>query len=519
MTAPRTGGSSVNAALLITGSTYITYALGLIVGAVIARRLGPADYGRYAFLVWFTGLLVVVTNHGFTTSGIRFVSEALGQGSQTAAAQVHGYLLKMQRFSALVVVGLFLLAMVWVKPDEWAMSPWFFIGAAVLGTLARAAYVFDISIAKGYGIFSVEAYSTLAVGFLNGAAAVVLALLDASLLSFVALFAAAGMSMCVMAKAQLRRARVRADFTRLDPTKMLEVRRHLMWTSLLVLVAVLGGRSIETFTLSVYLSPAHLGFFTLAGGLARGSIDLLTVGLSTVLMPAMGRAFGAGGKPRVHVIFNDSLRYFACIGLMLAGIGVFWSSSLVSIMYGKQYVSVIPILATFQIIGGLTLGEAACGSLLATTGNQSTWAKVSCLSLIVSAILAPLLIKQYGVTGAVVSVATARVLTFGVLLGVVIRGQAVALPGKALRRLCAAAALAALVAAPAALFLPALPGHIMAGFIYLSVFAALSVIFRAWLPADADLLLAVSKRFPRALKAFAPALRRWRSRLGSEADP
>ena len=82
--------------LLTTGSTYVTYAAGLVTSMLIARGLGPADYGRYAYLVWLSGLLVLVMNHGLTTSAIRFVSESLGRKSLVDAQDVHRRLQRWQ---------------------------------------------------------------------------------------------------------------------------------------------------------------------------------------------------------------------------------------------------------------------------------------------------------------------------------------------------------------------------------------------------------------------------------------
>ena len=52
--------AAAKAAALMTGSTYISYGLGIIVSALIARDLGPADFGRYAYVVWMSGVLVVI---------------------------------------------------------------------------------------------------------------------------------------------------------------------------------------------------------------------------------------------------------------------------------------------------------------------------------------------------------------------------------------------------------------------------------------------------------------------------
>ena len=47
----------VNAALMMTGSTYITYFTGLVTTTLIARSLPSESYGQYAYFVWMVGVL------------------------------------------------------------------------------------------------------------------------------------------------------------------------------------------------------------------------------------------------------------------------------------------------------------------------------------------------------------------------------------------------------------------------------------------------------------------------------
>ena len=55
---------------------YIEAAVGLLAGVLIARTLGPTDYGHYAFAIWLCGVLIMAGNHGLPTSSIKFIAEA-----------------------------------------------------------------------------------------------------------------------------------------------------------------------------------------------------------------------------------------------------------------------------------------------------------------------------------------------------------------------------------------------------------------------------------------------------------
>jgi O-antigen/teichoic acid export membrane protein len=81
--------AAAKAAALMTGSTYISYGLGIVVSALIARALGPTDYGRYAYVVWMSGVLVVIADAAFNTTAIRFISECTGRDEPALARAVH----------------------------------------------------------------------------------------------------------------------------------------------------------------------------------------------------------------------------------------------------------------------------------------------------------------------------------------------------------------------------------------------------------------------------------------------
>jgi O-antigen/teichoic acid export membrane protein len=505
-------GAALRAAFLITGSTYITYALSLLVGAVVARALGPEQYGEYAYVVWLSGWLVLVVNNGLNTSGIRFVAEKLGSGSPATASDIHGWLLNRQRASLALVTLAFIGICWWYQPHEWQGALLLFVTVGVISVASRATYLFDISIAKGHGAFHVEAYSTFAVSVANVVGVLVLAASGASLTAYLALFTAASVGLWLYSEMMLRRERIRPTHGALDPSLSRQINRHLLWTILLVGSGVLGSKSIETFLLNQYFGPTEVGFFTIAVALTRGSTDLLVVGFSTILMPTMGRAFGAGGLKRVQVIFCESLPFFLFFGLLLAGAGELWSRAAITLLYGQQYSPVIPVLQVMVVVGGLTLSEAAFGSLLATTGQQSSWAKNSVVSLVLSAIFAFSFIPRFGLDGAIASYALAKLISFGVLAVSVVRAQAIALPLRAMSRITLAAMIAAGVSLPISLVAAGVVSDILAGILYVVVLAGATVWLKTWNRTQVEMMLALSNRLPSSLKWIRPFLETWRDR-------
>ncbi|MEN1939573.1 oligosaccharide flippase family protein [Luteimonas sp. MJ174] len=492
------GVSAFRGAMMVTGSTYVTYALGMLTSIVIARTLGPDDFGRYAYVVWLAGLLVMLANNGITTTAIRFVSESLGRGSGETAGHVHGWLLKRQLASAALVTIAFLVFLPQFKPTGWDREG---LGLFAVATLAagmcKAWFIFDVSIAKGYGHYGIEAGATVTMSLLNIGAVLLLLWTGAGLDAYVVLFALVGAGHAVAGWTLRRRAGLLPARGLLDAALQPRVRNHLWWTVLLVLAWALGNKSIETWLLNRTAGAAAVGYFAIAAALTRGGIDMLSSGLGTVLMPMMSHAFGAGGSERAGVIVAGAVRYYAALGLLLAGAGALAAPTLVVLLYGDAYGAVVLPLQVMVVVGGLTMAEGAFGALMSTTDNQKLRVGFVVLSLLVTASLAIYLVPRHGLAGAVLAHAVSRVLVFAVTWVGITRLLDLRMPWRELLRLVAAAATALLPALVLLRVLPELWGGLVAAVAYVLAYAAASVGYRAWRREDARILVGLGQRYPR----------------------
>ena len=511
---PRFGSlATLKAALLMTGSTYVTYAIGLLVSALIARHMGPEDFGRYAYIVWLVGVLVIVCNNGLTTTGIRFVAEALGGGSNQLAATIHGWLFRRQWLSIAAVILCFLALFPLLKPAGWVETVWLFNLVVVVSLAAKSLYLFQISIAKGHGRFSVEAYSTILVSVANAALVLMLYLLDASLPAYLALFTATSLGYYAVAALMLRRGSPAPLHSRIDGELLSRVNTHLLWTVVLTLVGAFGGASAEIYLLNRWVGAAEVGFFVIAVSLTRGGIDMVSSGLTSVLMPVMGHAFGAGGRSRVDTILSDALRYFQFLGLLAAGTGAFWAEAIVLLVYGPEYTSVTSIVRWMLVAAGFALGGGAIGALLSTTDNQRLRAVFASIALLVSVLAAVALIPAYGLAGAVVAHVAVRLVLYVIGLILIVRLMAIRLPLRELCRLILASSLAAAAAWMCTLVLQGLWVGVAAGFAYAALFLACTRYMGVWKEKDIHQVVVLTGQYPRLLGWTRAYLDRWMQQL------
>jgi O-antigen/teichoic acid export membrane protein len=504
--------ATAKAALLMTGSTYVSFFFGLIVSAVIARAIGPQDFGRYAYIVWISGVLVQIGNNGLNTTGIRFVSESLGRDSKRTARAVHGWLLRLQYLCLIGTTVGFLVTLPLTIPADWRAQVVLFAGVVLVSVVAKTFFLFDVSIAKGYGQYTVEAFSNMSVSAVNMLCVLLLWALHAPLSAYLMLFATASVAYAVIVWRMLRTRRIKPSGRGLDDTLAPRLKNHLLWTVLLTVAAAFGNKSSETYLLSTYVGPAEVGFFTIAAGLTRGGVELLSAGLNTVLMPLMGHGFGAGGKERVNAILADAVRFFGFAGLLLAGVGFMWADVLVTLMYGAQYQPATFVFQVMAVVAGITLSQGAFGALLSTTDNQRIRAFVAVLSVGLSVLAAVLLVPPYGLKGAVAAHAASSAVIF-VLIGVgIVKVFSVSLPWREIGRLFAAAAAAAAAAAGCLWFGGGLLLEFVGGLLYAAVFIAASFVFKAWRADDVAQLMPLADRYPRLLGRAVPALANWMRR-------
>jgi len=277
----------------------------------------------------------------------------------------------------------------------------------------------------------------------------------------------------------------------------------------LTLVGAFGGTSVAIYLLNLLGNSAEVGFFVIAAALARGAIDLVASGLTSVLMPVMGHAFGAGGKERVGVILCDSLRYLQFLGLLAAGVGCYWAEAVIILLYGEAYSPSVPLLRWMLLGAGVALGESAIGALLSTTDNQRLRATVATSYLVVSIVASGVLIPLYGLTGAVIACTGVRLLLYAIGLVVVVRVLDVRLPWRSLGKTLLAALVAAVAASPALSAWPGPLGGIVAGMAYGLLILLASRYLGVWQEKDIRMVVSLGSQYPRLLGWTRTYLDRW----------
>jgi O-antigen/teichoic acid export membrane protein len=453
---------------IVSVASYIEYALGLFVSVWIARALGPADFGRYAFTVWLCGWLIVCSNHALTTSSTKFIAEADGTGAADVASHIAWRLNRIQHLSTAIVLGVFLLALLIIRPKEWHESLLPAASLVLIATASKANYAMRVAIAKGQERFETEAIATVVVGAIGVALVIVATVAKAGLLAFISIFTVSCLLLNLINRWAYRH--YCQPFARGPIPAELQARlnRHLRLTAVLILVMSFKLGTIEVFLLNTFATSTAVGYFAIAGTLTRGAVQLFSVGLTSTLLPYMAKSYGERGHEHAVHFLGEATRFYWAVGLAIAGLGLITTPDIVTLMYGHRYVEAIPAIEAMLVLAGMLLIGNSIAAYQTVVDRQDDRIRITVISLGINAVAGVLLVPSLGLLGAVISYAATRLSELALSVYYLRRVTTGGLPLAAMTRLFVAGAVATVPA---------------------------SVLVRYWGEDDYRLLAAIANRF------------------------
>lgn len=479
---------------IVSVSTYIEYAIGFVVSIWIARALGPADFGRYAFTIWLCGWLMVCSNHALTTSSTKFIAEAEGAGSPDIASYISGNLSRFQHVSSFIVALLFVLGTLIFQPPEWQQLLLPVTALMIVAVVAKANYSMLVAIEKGQSHFEPEAIATVLAGLITVLLVIAAAWLHAGLLTFIAIFAVSSLLLNLINRLAFRRYCTPFNAGPIPQDIRRRLHRHLWLTAILVLLGLLRGNTVEMFLLNKFSSSAAVGFFAIAVLLTRGAVQLFSVGLTSTLLPYMAKSFGQRGQDHAARFLAEATRFYWAAGLAIAGLGLVTTPDIVTLMYGDRYVSAIPVIQAILVTAGLLLFGNGIGAFQTVVDRQSDRIRITLGALIANAAIGIALIPHYGLPGAVISYAGGGMTQLGLSVLYLRRASTGALPFTAMLRLFAVAVVATALAWLVTELLPSLYAFIAGSVIFVVVYVPASVLSGYWSREDMQLMSTVGNK-------------------------
>lgn len=464
---------------------YTEYGLGMLTSIIIARHLGPEGFGAYAAVIWLVGMGVAATNAGTASSAIKFVAELRGADDHAQVPPLVGYLRRAQFGYLLVVVvagaALVLIAGHRIAPafdHAWLLV---FLAAAVI---LRSAYMFDISVAKGFEDFRANAIVSLVATPLNLGLVIAVVWFDGPVEWLLASFLLSSVAFYVAARRQVRpRLPAVRPVGRMTPGLHSRVRRQMLYSTLIVTVGFIVASEVEVMFLTYYGHAHGAGQFKVAYQLAVGAVLLVPGVFGALLLPMMANSIGRGAAAAGER-FAAATSYLALLAAPLVAFSAVLGGSLIQLLYGTEYAAAGDIFGI--CIAGVALGTLTQGgsSFLISADRQGAVLVFVLATGLLKLVLDAVLIRYYALDGAVMAFVVVCVASAASLMALAIRASGYSPQWGRLARTAVAALLSALAVLPLRGHLPLLVEIAVGGAALLLVYMPLTLLLGCWTRGD-----------------------------------
>jgi O-antigen/teichoic acid export membrane protein len=492
---------------------YTEYFLGMLTSIIIARHLGPAEFGAYSVVILLVATGVAVVNSGAASAAIKFVAELRGAGRAELIRPLQRWLLRAQWLFLLVVlavgIGVFALLGHHLMPG---FDQRLLLAILVLTTCLRSAYMFNIAIAKGYEDFRAIAVIAMVVTPVNLGLVLAAWWFDGPMEVFLGIFTVVSLVFWWASRVQVARMLpAPVPGVVLDDDLRRRVRRYTAMVAVTVTVSFITASEVEVVFLTLYADAAAAGHFKVAYQLASGAALLVPGVFGALLLPMMASALSQGREVAGRRL-TASTTYLAVLAAPLVAFGVVFATPVIALLYGQAYAPAAPVFAAcLATVSIATLSQGASSYLLGSDRQQSLM-YVVIVGAVLKIALDLLLISRLGLTGAVIAYSITGVLVAVALIALALRASGAGLEWGRLLRILLAGAIAALAAWPIAAYLAPLPALLAGGAVLSLVYLLATLLLRCWNAADLDHLMQLHQRFGRGRPRAAGRFLAWAQR-------
>jgi len=396
--------------LFVTVSLGITTVAGLVVSVMLARFLGPTDYGQYSFMMWLIGILALIANLGLGNTAVRFVAEYRVRDITVAVAFIRNII------SIQLAVSLFLALLLSTYGVLFSSDPWLFILAAGV-MVPMVLYRLASSIVSGlqkYDVLTIVGAITTPIQIIlfvvalvkgGGVLGILTVIIGIELLKLVLCYRFVDRQIHQdgpIAPGNLDREEIRRVFGFASTIFLLSLLDSIVW------------EKSEVFFLKWFWDLDTVAFYSIAFGLTF-MLYRLPATISNVLLPTFSEAVGADDQDVLTKGFYVSTKYL-CLLASAMGVWAFViSPELIAILYGPLYADAVPVFRLLVAAGSIVACARPGSSILLGTEHHKFVLRITAILAIINIALDVALIPLLGAMGA--AMANSLVQISGIVVG------------------------------------------------------------------------------------------------------
>jgi O-antigen/teichoic acid export membrane protein len=321
--------------LVLLASQWLSMAIQLLSGVIVARMLGPAPVGRMAFYFGVIGLFMMLPNLGFAFAHIRRVAEGVKLSECVGVYTAITGGLNALTCAALAIALVFM-------PAEFRDAAFvlFFAYQVLINLAAVPLQTFE-------GRQEMAKMAVCNVGGKTVRLVVLLVLFwgEPTLVAVASAYVLEGIFTLGSAIFLLRDIVPRLQFSKPLLRSYWTYAKPLMILTPMTTLA----DSVDRLILGAAWTPAKLGFYSVARNLYEG-MKTLPNAVLTALLPRLTNEFTGAPRERLQTTFRETYRKMLLLFTPIAVLGVNFAPLLVRVLYGPSFAPAAGPVAVFFVI-------------------------------------------------------------------------------------------------------------------------------------------------------------------------
>lgn len=374
-------------AFFMAVTTGVRLLTGVVLFVLLARKLGPADFGQFAYWVTVTSLLSLLVDYGFTPKILREV----GKDPASARKALGDALVTKFGFSVCLFVLLPIAAFIFKLESRDAVLMFSLMAAAI-------GFSFGDFICAPFRALDSYAEETKIVVFTSIIHFVLVygaAVLDLGLETLAIVFAVSRIIYACTSFIASFKVLGKPVWPRNKLACFINEARDGLYYALDMGMANLYLQ-IDTVLVNLYLGSHAVGVYQAGAKLVQGFYTLPQIA-SNLYLPRIARA--ESNPPQFAKVLQDSSIQLFFSGFLGYLVFAFGASFLQEIIFGHEYAELRELLPLFGLLVFTRYYLASLGFGISGLGFQQYRFKVTVLMCLVLAALSPFIVPLFGLKG------------------------------------------------------------------------------------------------------------------------
>ena len=375
--------------LAVFAGRILTKLFGLFTAMILARYLGPEDYGKYAFIITFGFIFTVISDFGLNDLFVRDIAKNHKVVSKYLAL---GLIVK-PIFSIIGIISLITAVYLMGYSQEILLSSIVYSMHIIFLTLTNSF----AAIFRAYEKMGFASLISLIGAFISLLFIIVLVYFEGTLLQVLLLKVVAFFIGSLIGLILLLKFIAKPDFS-IDFTF---IKNHLVKALPFLTIGLIHALyfNVDIIMLSKMQGDIYVGWYTPAATDLFFGILIIPSTITTVIYPMFSRHYKESAVKLLHSL-NFTLKILILLGVPISVGSYILAPEIIYLIFGEKYIESIPVLQIIAFAIILTFIKEPFSYGMAAVGKEKQLMWLNIVSLALNITLNLILIPIYAHLGA-----------------------------------------------------------------------------------------------------------------------